>query len=242
MAKAIYVYKMFLFRDQFKMTAKELDGIQSICVFLTRIYVRYWFDCVQAITAPRIDLQLIKDAIAYFDKRVSGALLEKFRNHLWYLSEETVGLAFFDSAVSLETKRKMVRALGEGSNEEEEFKNAKRVNTTVEELMMLAEKDLSHFVTCNTRRLFLRLEIDTDFFRADPSEWNDREDYLSGLQICQNLSVVNDAAERGVKLITDFNRALTYDETDKQYLIQVVEHYRKIYPSHTKSALLFQNI
>lgn len=76
---------------------------------------------------------------------------------------------------------------------------------------------------------------------ADPSEWNEREDFLSGLQVSKNICVVNDPAERAVKLITDFNRSLTHDEEDKQYLIQVVEKYRKMYPSHTKSSLLDLN-
>lgn len=35
MLKAIYNYKMFLFRDQFTMTARELNGVRSICIFLT---------------------------------------------------------------------------------------------------------------------------------------------------------------------------------------------------------------
>lgn len=59
--------------------------------------------------------------------------------------------------------------------------------------------------------------------------------------MCRNLSVVNDAAERAVKLISDFNRALTFDEADKQYLLQVVEHYRHTFPTHTKSSLLSSN-
>lgn len=33
MLKAIYNYKMFLFRDQFTMTARELNGVRSICIF-----------------------------------------------------------------------------------------------------------------------------------------------------------------------------------------------------------------
>lgn len=102
MAKAIYCYKMFMFRDQFTMTARELNGIRSICIFLTRIYVQYWFNCVYAVEAPRRDLELIKDSINFFDKRVSSALLEKFRNHLWYLSEEAIGIAFFDSEIPVE--------------------------------------------------------------------------------------------------------------------------------------------
>lgn len=114
----------------------------------------------------------------------------------------------------------------------------KRILKTVNEIMQFVDKDLSHFVTPRTMKFFHRLGIDIDFLKADPSEWNERTDYKAGILVCQQITVVNDAAERAVKLITDFNRSLTYDEEGKQYLIQVVEHYRQTYSSHTKSSLL----
>lgn len=48
--------------------------------------------------------------------------------------------------------------------------------------------------------------------------------------------VVNDNAERGVKLMGDFNQ-LTKDENDHQFLLQTVSEYRKRYPKYSKSAL-----
>ena len=35
-------------------------------------------------------------------------------------------------------------------------------------------------------------------------QWNDDEDFKYGSKLVKNLHVVNDAAERGVKLCTDF--------------------------------------
>lgn len=236
MAKAIYNYKMFLFRDEFTLTARELKSVRNICIFLTKIYVQYWFGCISAIEAPRRDLQFIKDVIKYHDKKSSAVLLDKMLNHLWYLSEEAVGLAFFDSEVSLAIKRKMVRALNR--TEDDELPYLKRLNITIEDLMKFEKKDLSHFVTSKTKRFFIRLNVGLDFLEVDPSLWNDREDYSIGLRTCQHLTVVNDAAERAIKLITDFNRALTCDENDKQFLLQVLEYYRHIFPSHTKTSLM----
>lgn len=242
MSKDIYCYKMFLLREQFKMTSLELKGIRNICIFLTRIFVAYWFGCMNAVNAPRQDLQFIQDAIKYFDTKVSDSLLYKIRNHLWYLSEEAVALGFFDENISFELKRKMVKALGNFEDENEEVVIPKRLIVTFEQVKSFANKDLSDFVTPRTKRFFDRLQIDIGFLHFDPSTWQDREDYCAGKQICLNLTVVNDPAERAVKLITDFNRALTYDEQDKQYLLQVVEHYRQKYPSFSKSSLMNQNI
>ena len=36
-----------------------------------------------------------------------------------------------------------------------------------------------------------------------------------------NLKVVNDSAERGIKLIEDFKKKVTKDEHQKQFLLQV---------------------
>ena len=47
--------------------------------------------------------------------------------------------------------------------------------------------------------------------------------------------MVNDTAERGVKLIQDFNNSITKNEAQKQYLLQCVEEYRKIYGDCKKS-------
>lgn len=52
-----------------------------------------------------------------------------------------------------------------------------------------------------------------------------------------NLTVVNDPAERGVKLMEDYNRCLTKDEEDLQGLLQEVSEYRKQFPSHAKKDL-----
>ena len=51
------------------------------------------------------------------------------------------------------------------------------------------------------------------------------------------LKVVNDCAERGVALIQSYNGALTNDETQKQYLLQLVSRHRKLFPEPMKAAL-----
>ena len=63
--------------------------------------------------APRIDLQLLKDIQMYksVNQDVATAVLKKFLNHQWYLSEELVAFAFFDYNVSIDTKRMMLKAL-----------------------------------------------------------------------------------------------------------------------------------
>lgn len=134
----------------------------------------------------------------------------------------------------------MVAALASEIETEEDnvISLPKKVCVSIEELKEFQSKDLSCFVTHKTKTFFARLEIDTNFLNFDPSNWHERAEYIKGVQILKNINVVNDAAERKVKLITDFNRSLTHSEEDKQYLLHVVENYRKEFPSYTKSSLL----
>lgn len=77
-----------------------------------------------------------------------------------------------------------------------------------------------------------------DFLRFDLPNLPKSEAFCKGEQIVKCITVVNDAAERKVKLITDFNRCLTHNEDDKQYLLHIVEGYRKDFPAYTKSSLI----
>jgi len=63
-----------------------------------------------------------------------------------------------------------------------------------------------------------------------PLKWTNNEDYNKTLLILKNISVINDVAERGVKLIEDYNNKITKDEPQNQYLLQVVSDYYKKYP------------
>lgn len=99
------------------------------------------------------------------------------------------------------------------------------------------KKKLHDFVSSETMEFFSRFDISTEFLSSDPSQWPQREDYKKGIDTCKAVHVVNDSAERGVKLFSDFNLKLTKDEEQKQFISKAVQHYRQIFPSHDKSVL-----
>lgn len=76
-----------------------------------------------------------------------------------------------------------------------------------------------------------------DFLRESPNLWTDNDHYKEVWKIVKSLKVVNDLAERGVKLISDYNDLLTTDEDQKQYVLQVVSECRKLYPDAFKATL-----
>ncbi|GBN00093.1 hypothetical protein AVEN_170230-1 [Araneus ventricosus] len=60
MAKAIYSFKIFLFRQQLSLKMSELNGLKNICLFLVTVYVKSWLESSSAIGAPLNDLMFLK--------------------------------------------------------------------------------------------------------------------------------------------------------------------------------------
>lgn len=59
-------------------------------------------------------------------------------------------------------------------------------------------------------------------FDKDISEWKRLDSYKTAKKTVDSLHVVNDTAERTLKLMTDFNECFTTNESEKQNAIQVI--------------------
>jgi hypothetical protein len=236
MAKLLYALKIMLLRNQsdvFKLTNAEEKGLKRFALFGALIYTRTWTKAPLAADAPLTDLQLWLDLQNYekTDPEISKAAKSVLARHMWYLSDECVGLAFFSDLVSSNEKEKMVSAL---AKEPENARNVRGDSNKVNEEMCLAD-----FVNTRSKKLFERFDIDMSFLSSPPSQWDEIEAYQVGMSQMQKLRVVNDTAERGVKLFKEFNTLLTKDEQEKQFLLQVVEANRKTVPTEaTKSGVI----
>ena len=65
-------------------------------------------------------------------------------------------------------------------------------------------------------------------------------DYQEALAVVKAMNVVNDHAERGVALIQEYCGLITKDESQLQYLLQIVQNYRHKYPDSRKQTLIDQ--
>lgn len=100
------------------MSTKEKQALRDICLFIVTVYVKPWLECSLAVKAPHQDLCFLKTLKGYekFDTTISQAALNKFCQHLWYLTEEIKLLSIFDDSVDDETKKRIVTNLeGESS-------------------------------------------------------------------------------------------------------------------------------
>lgn len=93
----------------------------------------------------------------------------------------------------------------------------------MEDVSQFIQKDLLiDLINSKSIGMFKRFQISTQFLTIDPANWNNHEDYKVGKQIINSLKVVNDTAERGVKLIEEYNKKFTKNEEQKQLVLQVI--------------------
>lgn len=233
MSKIIYSIKIVLFCSQFELKDTELSNLEHFTLFIMRVYLKPWFTSTDASGAPRNDSNFIKNLNGY--KNTSNCIyklaLKVFSGHLWYLSDTLIGLAFFDNRVSDDIKLKMVKSLD-------------KIGTNVLEHRIkipdhsISNCELNDLVTNNTHKLFTALNIKTDFLTTHPSTWKNSMQFLDGYKKLKAVKVVNDAAERGIALMTSFNGTLTNQEEQQQYILQVIEKHRKDFPDSKKTTLL----
>lgn len=239
MSKAIYSLKIYLFREQFKLTSKDETALADICIFILEIYLEAWFTVPLAVRAPYHDLEFVKKLheFASIDRVISQMTLKKFSSHLWYLSPEAAAMAFFDDTLSDEIKRRMVLELNADVDDIDDS-CPKRFLSNPKDIRAILTKEMDHFITPQSLRFFERFEIRTSFLDVDPSRWNQDENFQHGLNLVKKLKVVNDCAERAVCLMEKYNNILTRNEDQKQFILQIVSEYRKQFPDSKKSTAM----
>ena len=155
------------------------------------------------------------------DPEISKVAVKKISNHLWYLAPETVALSLFDDQVPVTVKTKMAQVMLEvdkGEDQEEEEENQqKRYILHQNDFSSFKNNDFSSFVTPVTKTFFARFSISTDFLDRDPSTWKDDPGYKSAIEKLEKIVVVNDVAERGVKLIQEYCNSLTKNENENTF-------------------------
>ena len=109
----IYIY---LFRDQrdaFKLTVTEETQLHRFVQFSALLYTKAWIEALLATEAPGQDLKLWTNLTQYeaIDPKISTAARYVLEHHLWYLSDEAVGLALFSDRILAVEKVKIVEGM-----------------------------------------------------------------------------------------------------------------------------------
>lgn len=239
MAKAIYSLKMYLFRQSFKLTNKEVKGLLEICQFIVFVYLEMWYTASQSIEAPTNDLKTITKLCEYknVDEKIAVTALNKLRNHLWYLTPECSVMALFNKNLTTPLKEKMLEAMK--NNIESDMEPPKKLYVhSLADMEALQYKEIDYFINSHSIKFFQKFKLDTEFLKLDISTWEKNEEFLKSCEKVRLLKVVNDLAERAVHLMQEYISVLTTKEDQKQYLIQICAEFKKAFPNAKKSTIV----
>ena len=108
----------------------------------------------------------------------------------------------------------------------------------IQNINHIKENNLEWFASPISMNLLQNMRISTSFLDVDLSRWNDDLAFQAAKTEMNVIRVVNDHAERGIALIQQYNKSLTKDEEQLQYLLQVVAEHRRNFPDARKNLLL----
>ena len=246
MAKILYSLKMVLLSDKIEdelpkgsvFASGQLQKIQTFVKFCVFVYVPWWLTSPNSAAAPYNDLMLIKGLSDYsvVDRKCTDAARKAFSNHMWYLTQELVPLSLFSSEIEKRIKEEIATKLL--SYEKKPFSERFGSGLGKPKFPEMPKQpvevlDLSLYVGPSSWSFFQALDCSHDFLNKPVDDWSTDEGYLATKDIVESLAVVNDAAERGVKLGHDF---LSYARNEENYqnILQVVENDRKSLPNQRK--------
>ena len=151
--------------------------------------------------------------------------------HAWYLVEESVIFSLFGSA-STEAKRAIADELRLMPHPEE-FRRGKPVlrrridgNATVFDL-----------VGPDSWSIFEALSMDYDRLSEPVTTWNMSSSFQEIESVVKTVKVVNDAAERGIKLHSDYVAILVDNPRQRASILQAVEEHWQKFPGFSKAVL-----
>lgn len=106
----------------------------------------------------------MEQLLQYPQVAVSTATSKKLGLHLWYLSEDLVGLALFDARISPETKKLMLAAMEDDAPENPPKRPRIASNA------FLGGRGIEQFCTANSKRILQIFGLSDEVLSKDPDE------------------------------------------------------------------------
>ena len=242
MASSLYILKiaMYLHQDDFGLTKQEKKEIDILAEFIALIYAPYFLQSPLAIDAPRLDRDLFNDLESYqqcfplhsLQHKLITAARESVLRHLWYLTEENVIFALFDTILTAQERKEMADTLI-GIPKPVDFETGKP-RFPIER--MGYDQHLKSFIGERSWLFFDKLYANGEWLREPVDDWDSDDEYVRMRDILRDLKVVNDPAERCIKDIQEYCD-LTMDPTYKEDILVVATDQRDIFQDLRKDAL-----
>ena len=236
MAKAIYSIKMAMLGD-LNIVDNEMEKVILETAEFSAIFYGPWFlKSAVPQCAPGNDLAVIDQMKCYQEEKpiLAKAVLNAMQRHMWYFTPQLVVLALVDDDLEDSIRKSLASKLIEipfpdtFSVGRPEFPN------------IFLDIKLEDMVSQDSW-FFFRVTDQEDqdhhsWLKSDVTDWQRNEHYQRFKDFLCKLDVVNDRAERGVKLIQDFIDT-SHSESTLQDLLIVVSNERSKLPNLNKVLL-----
>ena len=242
MMQAIYYLKLqLLSRHITFMTPEEHSHVIQMSEFIGLFHTFWFLRCALASAAPFLDLQAIHQMRQYrqFRAVTAEACITSQANHGWYLTQQLVVFSLVDDDLPQEERRALAMALAK-TKRPKFFPPGKPIFPRVTDNFFWPNigtmPNLSSLVGTNSWLIFERLGIsivETEWLNLEVDQWESLSGYLKFRKFVRGLTVVNDPAERAIKLIQDFVEC-SHDEELRQDTMLAVSDHRKKFPKATK--------
>ena len=217
---------MLMWSNQLSYDNEFVKKLQGINLFIALFYVPAWLKCNISMDASINDLNFLHDMQMYKneDPTIADSAFNKLSLHQWYLTQETVVFSFFSQHPLLTNEMKEFMAFQLLSiSPPDEFRRGIPVfKRNIDKCSKLCNLNGPE-----TWCIFQCLKMDKDWLYNKPEQWTVYESFKKGQNFVANIKVVNDAAERTVKLYSDYAAILTENEEQQAGMLQVLEKYRK---------------
>ena len=149
----------------------------------------------------------------------------------YLLREEVVIFSLFSNKVSVDDKSRIAAKLLTFSVPQE-FIIGKPEFPDITE-----RTELVDLIGSNSWFIFSKLKKGSDWLKMSVETWPEDPEYQVIEKFVRTVKTTNDTAERGIKLMTDYAQILSKDEHTKQWILQVVDNHRKVFPDFNKNTL-----
>lgn len=156
MAKGIYALRIFLFRNQFKLTKQEKYSLVELNRFIIKCYAMNWFIASNSEIASLNDIRILRKLHEYctINKTISESTVGKLFNPLYYLNEDCSTFSLFDRRVDSPTKLLIAKKISEDIEKKED--DGREENETLKKLI-LKKGDVTFFFNDNEYTIFVKL-------------------------------------------------------------------------------------
>ena len=224
MAKAIYIEKLVMFQKILPfLSDQDLNNINRAAIFVVLFYVPWFLTCALPEKAPSNDLLALQQMrkFATVDSQLANAVNKSLCRHTWFFSQHLCLAAIVDDDLDDIVRAKMAAKLLSHQVPDSFTVGYPEINLPISEI-----KELSDLIGPDSWFLIKLSKItDMSWLQEKVENWWMNSSYQRFKKFITKLSVVNDCAERGVKLIQEFVDS-SQDESLRQDIMTTVKEYR----------------